>query len=378
MQLPLNNGWKLTSTKRRFAPSNVLKTFLFISTVFLNQYSPIFAQSANQTTISYPLYICSANNPNDYRLFANGGGWDGFWYVGYNRVWIKRFFIPENLTNYKKAFIGAKLGRMKSQQVYKNGKATLDKEAIPGDIYMAISSTISWQKSNWKLLTPTSNIPFEGDSELAIEQTGESQWFWAEIPIAEINFGKDNYIALWSTSSYLNNSTNSPIIAAAWGDKETSSFINDEIRGIPPQSFSTTTLKSALTVFEPAISIKLVPELSQNITIGLMGITEGEKISAKKVVYASILGNEIGKTWLEISKDNKTWEKHGLIIYTAPYIFSINPKKISFDNNETIKKKNESETSNKLYVRICASDIWENTAKSTPLEIFIVDKTVKK
>ncbi|HAM38205.1 MAG TPA: hypothetical protein DCP53_02230 [Elusimicrobia bacterium] len=374
MRISLRNGWKLI---------NSIKLLFFISIyILLNLTNLINAQSNNQTTISYPLYLCSANNPNDYRLFANGGGWDGFWYVGYNRVWIKKIFIPENLSNYKTAFLGAKLGRMKSQQVYKNGKATLDKEAIPGDIYIAISSTISWQKSTWKLLTFTSEIPFEGDSELAIEQIGESQWFWAKIPISDISFGQDNYIALWSTSSYLNNTANSPIIAAAWGDKDTNSFINDEIRGIPPQHFSTTTLKSTLTVFDPAIALKLVPELLQNITIGIMGISNGEKISEKKVFYSSILGNEIEKAWFEISEDNKNWKKHGLTIYTSPYIFSINPKKLAFEKHGKENNKNQHEISNNLFlrifIRVCAIDIWENIAKSDTLEIFIVDKTDKK
>ncbi|MBN1383718.1 MAG: hypothetical protein JW983_02390 [Elusimicrobia bacterium] len=321
----------------------------------------------SQSSISYPVYICAADNPNDYRLFANSG-WDGFWYVGYNRVWIERVPIPENMSVYKKAFIGAKLGRMKSTQVYRNGKAALDKRAIPGDIYMAISSTISWQKSNWKFLAVTDEIPFEGDNEIAIEQTGESQWFWTEVPFDEINFGEENYIALWSTSAQLTDTSNSPILAAAWGNKEANSYLRDKIEGVPPQVFSTSTLASGLTIFEPAIAIKFVPEMPQKINIGLMGISDGEEISGKKVIYTSILGNEIQKAWLDVSSDGKIWEKHGLNIYTAPYIFSLNPKKAPFDSVSFEKEK-----SHKFYIRISAVDIWENTGTSTPISIFIVD-----
>ncbi|MEW6555724.1 MAG: hypothetical protein AB1349_00040 [Elusimicrobiota bacterium] len=313
----------------------------------------------SQTTISYPIYLCATNNPNDYRLFANGGGWDGFWYVGYNRVWIEQIVVPEDMSNYKKVFVGAKLGRMKSRQVYVNGKPTLDKEAIPGDIYIAVSSTPVWKETNWKFLTATSDIPFEGDSELAIEHVGESRWFWTPIPLNELNFGGENYIALWSTSASLTDSSNSPIIAAAWGGKETNSFINDEIKGNPPQYYSTTTLKSPITVFEPAIALKFVPEVSQNITLHLMGITDNEKITEKKNIYASVLGNEIEKAWLEISSDKKNWTQHGFIVYTAPYMFSLNPKKLPQHLQST------------LYLRVCATDIWENTNTSQPVKIFI-------
>lgn len=349
-----------------------LKTIRFFLLTFLLFHILTFFYG--QATISYPLYLSAAGNPNDYRLFANGGGWDGFWYVGYNRVWIEKIFIPENFSDYKKIFIGAKLGRMKSKQVYNNGKATLDKEAIPGDIFMAVSSTPSWKKSNWGFLTTTNDIPFEGDSELALEQVGEARWFWTEVRSDEINFGGENYIALWSTSAYLTDSSNSPIIAAAWGNKDANSFINDEIKGLPPHNFSTTTLKSPITVFEPAIAIKFVPELSQNITVSLMGITEGEKITEKKVIYASVLANEIQKVWLEISQDNKIWKKHGLIYYTSPYMFSLNPKKLSAD----IGYENKKRSSAALFIRVCATDIWENTGKSPSAKIFIVDKQEKK
>ncbi|MBI5573961.1 MAG: hypothetical protein HY919_05345 [Elusimicrobia bacterium] len=364
MQKQLKNGLRVISRKMKDGRRKWITILLFL----------LLTYTYAQTTISYPVYLCEAGNPNDYRLFANGGGWDGFWYVGYNRVWIEKIFVPKNVSDYKKIFIGAKLGRMKSKQVYNNGKVALDKEAIPGDIFMAVSSTPSWKKSNWKFLITTDDIPFEGDNELAVEQVGESRWFWTEVRSEEINFGGENYIALWSTSAYLTNSSNSPIIAAAWGDKDANSFINDEIKGNPPQHYSTTTLKSPITVFEPAIAIKFVPELSQNITVGLMGITEGEKLTEKKVIYASVRACEIQKVWLEISKDNKIWKRHGLISYTSPYMFSINSKKLSAD----IRYENKKRDASALFVRVCAIDIWENTGRSPSVKIFIVDKQEKK
>lgn len=60
------------------------------------------------------LFLTELPNPNDYTLFANGGGWDGNWYVGYNTCWISELpAIPQ--TGFTRAFLGARLGRMKTE-----------------------------------------------------------------------------------------------------------------------------------------------------------------------------------------------------------------------------------------------------------------------
>src|SRR5258708_7528191 len=74
--------------------------------LFLVPLSTLHAQTSD-----YPVFVSQVPNPNDYMLFANAG-WDGNWYVGYNNGWIKRLpAIPPG--NYARAYLGAKLGRMK-------------------------------------------------------------------------------------------------------------------------------------------------------------------------------------------------------------------------------------------------------------------------
>src|SRR5579871_1723543 len=82
---------------------------LFLSLAILHiRYSiPLFAQAPD-----YPVFVEQVNNPNDYSLFANAG-WDGNWYVGYNNGWIKKF-PPISKGNFAHAYLGAKLGRMKT------------------------------------------------------------------------------------------------------------------------------------------------------------------------------------------------------------------------------------------------------------------------
>jgi hypothetical protein len=63
-----------------------------------------------------------------------------------------------------------------------NTKNRWDKQPIPGTVYMAISSTNAWTRDRSFFVTSTEDIPLEGDAESAVDGTGESQWFWAEIP----------------------------------------------------------------------------------------------------------------------------------------------------------------------------------------------------
>ena len=62
-----------------------------------------------------PVYLSILSNINDYYAFATSG-WDGSWYVGYNACWIVRLpAAPKG--DFEKAYIGVKLGRMKSIRV---------------------------------------------------------------------------------------------------------------------------------------------------------------------------------------------------------------------------------------------------------------------
>src|SRR5262249_15526312 len=115
---------------------------------------PLTAQSLSN---DYPVYVLKVSNPNDYTLFANSGGWDGNWYVGYDTCWVKKLpAIPSG--SYMRAYIGAKLGRMKLQPA---GKKPWEQKSIPGEIDMAISSTAAWTAVQRVRLTLTSDIPSE-------------------------------------------------------------------------------------------------------------------------------------------------------------------------------------------------------------------------
>ena len=57
---------------------------------------------------------------------------------------------------------------------------------VPGDIWIAVSSTPSWKAAQRFKLTTTEDIPLDGSSEYAVENVGESQWFWAEVPLAAV------------------------------------------------------------------------------------------------------------------------------------------------------------------------------------------------
>ena len=143
---------------------------ILLSVLFVLFSAPLWAQAAPSTgTVSYPLFIADLANPNDFSLFANGG-WDGNWYVGYNNCWVQKLAVPEG--GYRRAFIGARLGRMKNYPP--PGKAPWEKKADDGEIYMAISSTASWTRAQSFFLVGTGDIPLEPDLENAVEEAGES------------------------------------------------------------------------------------------------------------------------------------------------------------------------------------------------------------
>lgn len=78
------------------------------------------------------IYLSDIPNPNEFTLFANGG-WDGGWFVGYHKCWTQEILVPE-ITGITKAFIGAKLGRMKTQYTKSDkgrGIPQWDSSAVP-------------------------------------------------------------------------------------------------------------------------------------------------------------------------------------------------------------------------------------------------------
>ncbi|MCB4791303.1 MAG: hypothetical protein LHV68_05390 [Elusimicrobia bacterium] len=304
-------------------------------------------------SLNLPVYLSELTNINDYNIFANGG-WDGSWYAGYNVCWIEMIPQPPK-GEYRKAYIGAKLGRTKTQNVPK--RPIWEKEPIPGEIDMALSSSPSWKASQSYFLTQTKDIPCEADYENALEGVGEARWFWAEVPIKEVNFEGPNYIALWSPTPFFVSTSSSPVLAGGWGSKKVNSWLNNEIRGYPPLDLKAS-LKTAITIFEPAICLKLIPAgTEQDIEVTIVDIKDGRDGTANKTLVVSIIGNEIEKAWLEVSiKDSNEWEKHGGYVYGAPYFFTL---------------KADNLPAGSLLIRCSAQDIWGNIGSSAPVEISV-------
>jgi hypothetical protein len=299
-----------------------------------------------------PLYLSELSNLNDYQIFANGG-WDGNWYVGSNVCWIEELpQAPQG--DYIRAYVGAKLGRMKTQTV--KGRPIWEKEPIPGSVYIAVASTPSWKSNQNLLLTDTRDIPLESDLENALEGVGESRWFWAEVPLTQINFDGPNYVALWSPNDYFTSIASSPVLAGGWGGQKVNSWLNNDVRGYPPMN-AATALKTPLTVFEPAIALKLVRRGSdQIIGVNITEVRDGREKTANKTFIVSITGNEIEKAWLEISQDNRTWRRTGRCIYSAPYFFTLKPDVLPTGN---------------IAVRCAAQDVQGNIGYSTPASVAI-------
>jgi hypothetical protein len=268
-----------------------------------------------------PVYILQIPNPNDYTLFANGG-WDGNWYVGANTCWIKKL-PPIPPGDYVRAFVGAKLGRMK---VSANPQNVWDKRPHPGEIWIGLSSRPAWTSEQSFKLTSTEDIPLEGDFESAIEGVGESQWFWREIPLERINFRGDNFVALWSTTQELISVSSSPVLAAALGGTDQQTWLYRDINGKPPKD--PIELGKPLSYFEPAIGLKLVPR--ESIRPLSVQVTQWRPATADYVkpnVTVRVTGIA-EKVWLEYQRPGQAWQSASRPLWKPPYILSIDKEKL--------------------------------------------------
>lgn len=328
------------------------KTIAILAALFF--LGPLHAQETQEL----PVFIANLSNPNDFSLFANGG-WDGNWYVGYNTCWVQKLPAPPQ-KNYERAFIGAKLGRMKNFQP--QGKAPWEKRVVPADIYIAIASTPAWTRRQSFFLTASQDIPLEPDSQNAVEGVGESRWFWREIPLNLVNLNGDNYLALWSPTEALKSAESAPIIASGWGNKEIDSWLDNDIKGLPPSKLSKSSL-TPLTVFEPAIALKLIPAQKEKKlpVVKIAKIEDGkpiEKYPAPKIVWTSIQGESIERAWVEVSTDAATWNRYGKTVWNSPFSFTIKTHEVP------IGPKGET------WIRINAADIFENVGASSAVNIF--------
>lgn len=281
--------------------------------------------------------------------------------MGYNTCWIQKIAVPAK-GNYAKAYVGAKLGRMKSNAV--PGRPPWEKKALPGEINIAVASSPTWSRKNFYTLTNTDDIPLEPDFDNAVENSGESQWFWKEVPLDQIKFGGDNYIALWSPTEDFTAVSSAPILAAAWGNKEANSWLVNDVKGAPPKPEKA--FETVLTVFEPAIALKLIPQAPDNLSppkVRVNYFVDGKargKFPAPKVVQCSVEGSSIERAWAEISMEGGkegSWKKYGRPDWAAPYAFSLKFEEISLGAKGTL-------------VRVAAADAFENVGYSPSINLF--------
>ena len=298
-------------------------SLLFLSSALLAAAAPSGAQPPEPPS---PIFLADLPNPNDFTLFANGG-WDGNWTVGYNACWIQRISVPEG--DYARAYVGARLGRMKNFRP--EGKAPWEKKAYPGVIYMAAASTSDWSRAESVPLASTEDIPYEPDAASAVSGTGESRWFWAEVPLKALRPGQDHYLALWSPTPVIDPADHSPVLAAGWGTREVNSWVWRDGKGTYPKKPETAT---SLTVFEPAIALKLVPAFSgteEGPKVKITGIREGKpkgKKPAPMIVWSEVEGRSVEKAWVEVSADGKKWSRAGTQAWSAPYVFTLEIEQI--------------------------------------------------
>ena len=300
--------------------------------------------------------VAQIPNPNDYGLFANGG-WDGNWYVGWNNGWVKKL-PPVPPGRYARAFIGAKLGRMKT--LPPTGRPP-EFNPVPGDILIALASTTSWKAGQrWKL-TATDDIPLDGSPEYAVENSGESEWFWTEVPLEAVNLSGDNFLALWSPTPELLSVSSAPVLAAGWGGKDVDTWIMKNMKGEPPADSKATTA-TGISYFQPAMALKLVPAgPPHSMHVRLLSWQNGTPDHLKPVIAGSAEGDSIEKVWIEYATPIRHgdvikghWSSLGRPLWKAPYTFSLDQSRLP---------------QGKVLLRLAALNIWEETVYSDPFEI---------
>jgi hypothetical protein len=320
----------------------------------LSLYSPRSILHAQ--TPDYPVFVAQIPNPNDYSLFANAG-WDGNWYVGYNNGWIKKLPpIPKG--QYARAYVGAKLGRMKTLPPV--GRPP-EFNPVPGEIWIALSSTPSWTANQKRRLIATDDIPLDGNTEYATENVGESEWFWTEVPLESVQMAGDNYLALWSPTPELLTVSSSPVLAAGWGGKDVNTWLTKDIKGEPPTD-PKKALGSGISYFQPALALKLIPSGGLHpLQVRVISWQNGSSGHLKPVITTSVSGESVQRAWVERSSQVKhgdvvrgQWLQVGRSLWKAPYSFSLDQGKLP---------------PGKVFLRIGAENVWQEKAYSEPFKI---------
>lgn len=297
-----------------------------------------------------PQILTPLGNLNDYPLLANGG-WNANWYVGYNTSWVHR--LPAASSGaYARAFVGAKLGAMKTEPV--PGRPTWERRVVPGEIAVALAPEPFWPQNKRYLLTMTDDIPLEGDPDNGLDGVGEARWFWAEVPLKAVSFTGDNYVALYSPDAALKDAKRSPILAAGLSNGVVDTWLNNFVRGQPPIN-SSDALKTPLVSYEPAVAIKLVPAREERPRLAWRRAPAREaEIAGRVALEAEVEGADVECAWLEVSTDTRAWRRIGRRAYGAPYVFTVSPDVLP---------------RGLVHVRAVAKDFWESRGATPALPL---------
>ncbi|MEA3306310.1 MAG: hypothetical protein U9Q34_00820 [Elusimicrobiota bacterium] len=268
-----------------------------------------------------PDYVSLVRDMSKFYLYANGG-FHADWYVGYNNAWIIKL-PPVAVDYYAKAFIGAKIGRAKIISHPKAG----NKRIIPGKIYMGISNKPGFTTENMYFLIDSSDLPLEPLPGDYLKGIDSAQWFWAEIPLSAISSEETNYLAIWSSSRYFKQSSNSPIIAAALSDdKSENVWLNRSISGNPP--LGEKTLEMPINGVKPAMAIKFIPKNPYRVIIkGFRAEIDNKEM----IVSFTAIGEDIHNTWLELSYDKFDWQRVTKFMFNPPYYHTFENGELSED-----------------------------------------------
>jgi hypothetical protein len=271
-----------------------------------------------------PSFVSLAPNPHDFTRFADGGP-DANWYVGFNNAWIVKL-PPAPQGEFERAFIGAKIGRAKTQP---NASKPWVREIIPGKIYMGISQTPAWTSEQSYFLADTNDVPADADPQARVDGVGSAEWFWAEVPLSMISFTSPNYLIIWSPSNYFTRASSAPILAAAEtdepGTREARAWNNRSIQGVPPRS-AATSLETPINNIIPALAIKLAPPGPDESAVSVNDLSLAHP-GKRVLVRFSAAGEDISEAWVEVSRDRLDWERISKIQRRPPFVFSLAAEK---------------------------------------------------
>lgn len=308
-----------------------------------------------------PLIIAPLANLNDFTLLANGG-FDPGWRVGFDTAWVVQL-PPAPAGKWKRAFLGAKLGRAKMERV--PGRPPWEKRRITGEIDIAVSGEPLWPHSRRFPLARHEDIPLEADPDNATDGVGEARWFWVEVPVKHVSMDAPNFVVLFSPSASLDGTDRSPVLAAGprvGKEKSVNAWISNGRRGQPPLG-TAEVFKTPVNTYAPAVALKLVPGNDHDVKVSLVSAPEkGQVLTIPFQIAASVQGADVSRAWVQVSTDTRSWADASPALLTPPYTFTLSPAALP---------------AGEAWLRVQAVDAWENTGLSEERPV-IVSSPAKK